>query len=160
MEKQEVDFDKLRFIRIFTPVHIPKYLIEQVRDRDYDVDAWFKYQESICVNVSPEGTRLNPLSMLYVIADEDNKVVGMLWCEVEVLESKLIVQTFSMDKSYWLKGRAVEIVSKKIKEIIKEFNLKKIIWCTNYPKHSERYGFKRSKSVLMEYVEDEKETKI
>jgi hypothetical protein len=154
-KKKEVDFDDLRFIRVFTPMHVPKELIEQIRDRDYEVEDWYKYQEMICTKNTPQGPVINPLSMLYVVADEGNKVVGMMWCILEVLEKKLIVQTFSMNKKYWLKGKAVTLVSKKAKEIAKECNLKKIVWCTNYPKHSERYGFKRSKSVLMEYQEVE-----
>lgn len=154
-ESKEVDFDSLRFIRVFTPVHIPKELIEQVRDRSYDVDDWYKYQEAICVRQTPSGPQLNPMSMLYVIADERNKVIGMLWCEVAPLDKVLVVQTFSMDKRYWLRGKAVGLLAKKAKEIAKECKLKSITWLTNYPKHSERYGFKRSRSVLMEYMEEE-----
>lgn len=153
-EVKEVNFDSLRFMRIFTPDHIPKQLIEQIRDRSYEVDDWYKYQKVICTQNTPDGPRLNPLSLLYVVADEDNKVVGMLWCEVCVLEKMLIVQNFSMDKQYWCKGRAVEILSRKASEIVDKLDLKGVFWVTNYPKHSERHGFKRSKSVLMEYVKE------
>lgn len=154
-ESKEVDFDGLRFMRVFTPMHVPKELIEQVRDRTYDVDDWYKYQESICTTQTPSGPRLNPFSLLYVIADGGNKVVGMLWCEIDALGKTLVIQTFSMDRKYWVRGKAVALLSKKGKEIAKECKLKKIVWMTNYPKHSERYGFKRSKSVLMEYVEED-----
>lgn len=154
-QSNEVDFESLRFIRVFTPMHVPKELIEQVRDRTYDVDDWYTYQEAICTVASPEGPRLNPMSLLYVIADAKNKVVGMFWCEIDPLGKTLVVQTFSMDKKYWSKGKAVTLVAKKGKEIARDCGLEKIVWCTNYPKHSERYGFKRSKSVLMEYVEEE-----
>ena len=156
-ESEEVEYDKLRFIRIFTPSHIPKELIEQVRDREYEVDDWYKYQEVICMRNTKEGPQLNPLSLLYVIADEGNKVVGMLWCEIEPLSKALVLQTFSMNKAYWNKGKAVELVTDKIKEILRECKLKKAYWFTNYPKHSQRYGFSRSKSVLMEYTENVKE---
>jgi len=156
-QSKEIDFDKLRFIRVFTPMHVPKGLIEQVRDRSYEVDDWYKYQEHICVRQTENGPILNPLSMLYVIADEQNKVIGMLWCEVCALEKTLIVQTFSMDKKYWVRGKAVQLLAKKAKEIAKECKLKKIFWVTNYPKHSQRHGFSRSKSVLMEFKEEEEE---
>jgi len=33
---EDINFDTLRFIRVFTPMHVPKELIEQVRDREYD----------------------------------------------------------------------------------------------------------------------------
>jgi len=154
-ESKEINFESLRFIRIFTPMHIPKELIEQVRDRTYEVDDWYKYQEVICLRQTEDGTQLNPLSMLYVIADEGNKVVGMLWCEVNALSKTLVVQTFSMDKKYWLRGKAVELVANKGKEIAKECKLKRIMWMSSYPKHSERYGFKRSKHVAMEWKEED-----
>ncbi len=152
---KEVDFDSLRFIRVFTPMHIPKELIEQVRERHYEVEDWFKYQEIICLRHTEDGPHLNPFSMLYVIADEGNKVVGTLWCEVDALSKALVIQTFSMDKKYWCKGKAVTLLVQKAKEILKECKLKKAMWMTSYPKHSERYGFKRSRSVLMEYKEEE-----
>jgi len=154
-KSKEVDFEKLKFIRIFTPMHVPKELIEQVRDRTYEVEDWYKYQEIICMRKTDTGPQLNPLSMLYVIADEDNKVVGMLWCEVEALSKILVIQTFSMNKKYWLKGKAVTLLANKAKEIAKECKLKKIVWMAAYPKHSERYGFKRSKSILMEWCEED-----
>lgn len=152
---KEVDFEALRFIRVFTPMHVPKVLIEQVRDRTYEVEDWYRYQELICMRQTPNGPQLNPLSMLYVIADEGNKVVGMLWCEVDALGKTLVVQTFSMDKRYWMRGKAVALLAKKAKEIAKECKLKVIKWLNNYPKHSERYGFKRSKTVLMEWCEED-----
>ena len=112
-QQTTVDFDALRFVRIFTPVHIPKELIEQVRDREYAVDDWYAWQDAICLRQTPEGPQLNPLSYLYVIADEKNKVVGMMWCEVDPLSRVLVLQTFSMDKKYWNRGRAATLAAKK-----------------------------------------------
>ena len=51
--------------------------------------------------------------------------------------------------------KAVKLLSCKAKEILKECKLDRIVWFTNYPKHSEHYGFKRCRSVLMEYTEVE-----
>jgi N-acetylglutamate synthase-like GNAT family acetyltransferase len=136
-------------------MHVPKELIEQVRDRAYEVEDWYKYQELICLRQTPNGPQLNPLSMLYVIADEGNKVVGMLWAEVDALGKTLVIQTFSMDKRYWVRGKAVELLAKKGKEIAKECKLKVVKWLSNYPKHSERYGFKRSKTIVMEWRDED-----
>ncbi len=154
---KEVDHDKLRFIRIFTPMHIPKELIEQIRDRKYEVDDWYKYQEVICLRQTDTGPQLNPLSLLYVIADEENRVVGMLWCDIDTLSKTLVVQTFSMDRAYWGGGKAVKLLSDKGKEILKECHLKRCIWHTNYPKHSLRYGFKQTKGAIMEWCAEEGE---
>tara|TARA_R110000868_G_scaffold300583_2_gene561000 strand:- start:528 stop:1148 length:621 start_codon:yes stop_codon:yes gene_type:complete len=159
-DSKEIDFDSLRFIRIFTPMHIPKELIEQVRDREYSVEDWYKYQEVICLRQTDAGPQLNPLSLLYVIADDMNRVVGMLWCEIDALSKALIIQIFSMDKSYWSRGKAVSLVASKAKEVAKECDLKRIVWQTNYPKHSERYGFKRSKTIQMEYHQEEENGEV
>lgn len=148
-----VDFEKLRFIRVFTPDHIPRSLVDQVRGKSYSTDRFFQYQSNVCVESTEQGTRLNPLNLLYVIANSDNKVVGYLWCEVSALENALVVQTFSMEKEYWCQGKAMELAAGKVKEILRESKLDKAYWITNYPKHSERYGFRRSKGILMEYEE-------
>ena len=147
--------DDLKWIRIFTPSHIPKYLVEQVRDRDFSVEDFYKYHEVNCTIPSKDGNvKLNPFSHLYVLANTENEVKGMLWFGVDPLSKDIIIQTFSMDKEYWNKGIAVKKLSDHIKEIRKKANLNKIYWVTNYPKHSERNGFTRSKNVLMEYNEE------
>ena len=147
--------DDLKWIRIFTPSHIPKYLVEQVRDRDFSVEDFYKYHEVNCTIPSKDGNvKLNPFSHLYVLANEENEVKGTLWFCVDPLTKDLIIQTFSMDKDYWMKGVAVKKLANHIKDIRKKGNLNKIYWVTNYPKHSERNGFKRAKAVLMEFNEE------
>lgn len=151
MKNKEIDFTKLEFVRIFDPIHIPKELVQQVRDRKYSVEKFYEYQKIVCVSKQPQGVVLNPLNLLFVIINEQKKVVGFLWAVISPLSQELIINTFSMNKEYWLKGAAVKIIESKCKEILKESGLKAIYWITNYPKHSERFGFKRSKGVLMEY---------
>lgn len=136
-------------------MHIPKELIEQLSDREFEVDDWYKYLEAISVRMTPTGPELNPLSYLFVIADEGNKVVGMLWAEVDVLGKTLVIQNFSMDRAYWVRGQAVELLAKKGKELAKELELKKIAWITRYPRHSEKHGFRRARDVLMEWTEED-----
>jgi len=147
------DIEKLRWVRAFSPDLIPKYLIEQVRDKDYSVEDFYKFQSLNCMMQGKEGTTLNPFNHLYVLANEDNMVKGFLWFVIDPLSKDVIINTFSMDKEYWGNGEAVKILSSHVKEIQKKLKLKKVYWLTNYPKHSERHGFKRSRSVLMEYQE-------
>ena len=144
------NIDELRWIRVFTPDHLPHYLIEQVRDRDYTVEDFYKYHQINCMTQTEEGIKLNPFSHLYVLADKENQVKGMLWFSVDPLSKDILIQTFSMDKEYWGKGQAVKKLAEHIKEIRKKAKLNKIYWVTNYPKHSMRHGFKPSKSILME----------
>lgn len=150
-------FDKLKFIRIFDPNHVPKYLIEQIKDRDYDVEKFYRYHEYNCLIHGSDGPRLNPSHMLYLISNDQHIPCGVLWCTVSLLSNDLVIQTFSMDKDYWGQGKAVKLLEKKCKEIKEICELNNIYWVTKYPKHSEKYGFKRSKSVLMEYTGERKE---
>lgn len=151
MKTNDVDFTKLKFIRIFDPVHIPVELVEQVRDKKFTVDGFYKYQSIVCVHQTEQGTMINPLNLLFVIVNEKKKVVGFLWAVVSPLSQDLVINTFSMNKDYWGKGEAVHLITEKCKELLKESGLKRVYWITNYPKHSERYGFKRAKGVLMEF---------
>jgi N-acetylglutamate synthase-like GNAT family acetyltransferase len=146
------DFDELRWVRVFSPIHIPKYLVEHVKDRDYSVEDFYKYQEINCLVQGKDGPTLNPFNHLYVLADEENIVQGFLWFVIDPLSKDAVINTFSVDKKYWHQGKAFKRVSSHVKEIVEKLKLKKVYWVTNYPKHSERHGFVRSKSVLMEYV--------
>lgn len=154
-DKNSIDIEKLQFIRVFTPQHIPKYLVEQVKERDYGVDEFYEFQEINCLQKSEKGPVLNPLNLLYVITNEEKMVKGFCWMIIDPLTKDLVIQTFSMDKEYWGKGRAVELLTRKVKEILKELSLNKVYWITKHPKHSIKYGFKPSKFVLMEHKGEE-----
>lgn len=145
----------LRWVRVFTPVHIPRKYVEQISNRDFSVDDFFSFQEVACLRQTPEGPTLNPLSHLYVLVNTQNETHGFLWFTIDPLTKDMVIQIFSVDKAYWGKG-AIEKLADFAKEIRTKANLNKIYWITNYPKHSERHGFKRSNSILMEYTEDEK----
>lgn len=160
MSDNEHDLDSLRFVRVFSPMHIPKHLVEQIRDRDYSVEDFYKYQEINCLRETDEGPTLNPLSHLYVLADKENIIRGFVWFTIDALSKDICLHTYSIEKNYWEPGKAVKKVADLLKEIKNKAKLNKIYWITNYAKHSRRHGFKESKSVLMEYSgEEDKEQK-
>lgn len=144
--------EDLRWVRLYSPVNIPRHLIEQVRDRDYTVDEFVQYQELNCRLESDDGFTLNPFNHLYAMADTDNRVQGFLWFVIDPLSKDMVINTYSIDEKYWHRGEAVEVLAKHVKQIKNKLKLKKVYWLTNYPKHSQRHGFKRSKAVLMEYT--------
>lgn len=150
---KEYELDELRWVRLFSPIHIPKYLVEQVRDRDYSPEDFFRHQEINCLIQGKEGMTLNPFNHLYALVDPDNSVKGFLWFVIDSLSKEMIINVFSVDKTYWGKGDAVKRLADHVKEIMKKLKINKVYWLTNYPKHSERHGFKRSRSVLMEFTE-------
>lgn len=151
--------DDLKWIRVFSPMVIPRYLVEQVRDRDFDVDDYYTYQEINCLRQTESGHSLNPLSHLYVLSDKENIIKGFLWFTIEPLGKNIIIQTYSIDAAYWNHGYAVKKLSAFMKEILRKSKLNKIYWVTAYPKHSKRYGFKESENVLMEYSDEKSEEK-
>lgn len=153
---------ELKWIRIFTPVHIPKYLVEQVKSREFSIDNFYRHQEAACTYVDNTGNRaVSPLNHLYVLSDENYKVVGFLWFVIDDLCQTLIVQNFSIDRRFWGKGKAIELASKHIKEIVKNAKLKKVYWVTNRPRVFEKAGFTRAKDTIMEWdPEGEKDGEI
>lgn len=155
MKTNLVDFSELQFIRIFDPIHIPRELVDQVRDKRFTTENFYKYQKIVCISSNDDGNFVNPLNLLFVIVNELKKVVGFLWATMSSLSHDLVINTFSMHKDYWCKGQAVGLVENKCKEIMEGAGIERVYWISNYPKHSERYGFKRSKGVLMEYNKGE-----
>lgn len=151
---KEVDFSKLTFMRVFTPDHIPMDLVKQIKEKHFEPNDFYDYLRSCCVTQSSEGIKLNPFCHLYVIADENKRVVGFVWFEFDILEKSINLQVFSMDAKYWNKGKAVGMLTEFMKKELKKSKMKCVYWHTKYPKHSERNGFKRSKNILMEYREE------
>jgi hypothetical protein len=145
------DIEKLRWVRIFTPLHIPRYLVEQIKDKDFSIDDFYRYHEINCLIQGQKQVQLNPFSHLHVLVDEQNTTKGFVWFTVEPLTKNLIIQNYSIDKIYWNKGLAVKKLSDFILEYQNNGAIKKIFWITNYPRHSEKYGFQKSKNVLMCY---------
>lgn len=152
-EKKE-HIDELRWVRVFTPIHIPKVLVEQVRDKDFTVEDFYKYQEMVCLQNGNEGPVLNPLNHLYVLVNDENLTKGFVWFIVDPLTKDLVINTVSVDKEYWNNGKAIKKGLEFIKGIRDKAKLNKIYWITNHPKHAERYGCVKSKSILMEYKEE------
>jgi hypothetical protein len=154
LKDKEDKFDKLRWVRLLSPSIIPKYLVEQLKHREFSVENFYKYNEQNCSFPSKDGIKVNPLNHIYGLLDENNVVVGFLWFVVDEFCGHIFIHNFSIDNKYWHLGKAVEIAADHVKDIMKTAKIKKAYWLTRYPKHSERYGFKRSKDILMEYKEE------
>lgn len=156
MDNSDKKFEKmseLQWVRIFTPIHIPRYLIDQVKNKDFNFEDFFAYQERNCVSIDEDGSfRLNPLNQLWLLVDDRHMAKGFLWFTVNPLSKDVFIQTFSVDKEYWGGGRAVRKLEEFVIDLAKKADLKKIYWITNCPKHSKKHGFETSKNVLMEYT--------
>lgn len=157
--KRKKDINDLRWVRIFTASHIPRYLIEQIAKRDYKVDDLYTYLEANLLIPTQNGPTLNPIFHVWALVDKENLVRGFLWFTVDPLSKDICIQIYSVDPNYWGCKDAVHKLSEHVKAIRNKASLKKIYWITPFPKHSQKYGYKPSSSVLMEYDEDKEKTK-
>lgn len=151
--KGKKDIQELRWVRLFTASHIPLYLIEQIYKKEYNEEDLYKYLDKNCLIPTPDGPTLNPFFHLWSLVDPQNLVKGFLWFTVDPLTKDIVIQIYSVERNYWGTKGAIEKLSDHLKEIRQKAQLNKIYWITKCPKHSYKYGFKQSKSVLMEYSE-------
>jgi hypothetical protein len=159
MIKGKKDINELRWVRLFTASHIPRYLVEQIGKRDYSVEDLFKYLDGSVLISGKEGAMLNPIFHVWALVCPENLVKGFLWFTIDPLTKDMVIQVYSVDRAYWGSKQAVERLAKHMLEIRKNAKLKKIYWLTAFPKHSAKYGFKKSTSILMEYNEEEEDGK-
>lgn len=136
--------DELKFLRLKIPRLIPLELIEVVKGRTFTPEQFYKYQEDQVGN---------PYNYLFALVDEDKIIRGYLWAESNLLDGSLFVNTFSIDKEYWGKGKGIEKAIDFLKEVKKSVNATRVFWCSTNEKFFVKKGFKRSKISLMEYVD-------
>jgi len=148
--------EELKFVRLFVnykkdedlalAAHlfnsVPKYLFEQVKDTDFDMDRLYQFGLMMLVN---------PLTYFYVMVEKEKPVIkGILWAQHNLLSDQLSVLVFSVDKEYQNNG-AMEVSKQKLLEIKKENNIEgSIITVTTRPKAVEKVGWKRSNKIVME----------
>ena len=138
-------------MRVFTPIHIPIYLIEQIKDRDWTVEDYIKYHEINCLSEIGEGSQIESFFTSLCSCKRCEYYERLSLVHYRALNKRFNhTELFSRQRILG-KGRAVEKLAEHIKFIHKKGELNKILWVTNYPKHSQKYGFKQSKSILMEY---------
>jgi hypothetical protein len=142
---EETDLEKLEFLKLRFPRLIPLELIENVKGRTFTPEQFYSYQEA---QVKYE----NPGNLLYALINSDkSKIHGYLWAELSQLDGSMFVNTFSIDKDYWFKGKAIPKVITFLEFLKHKHKCERIFWITTNEKFFLKHGFKRSKNVLMEY---------
>jgi hypothetical protein len=136
------DINSLSFVKLKIPKLIPYELIEAVKGRTFTPEQFYSYQEQV-VN--------NPYNLLYALIDEKKKIHGFLWGEMNLLDGSLFVNTFSISKEYWGKGKAIPKVTEFLRELKETTKCPRVFWLTTNEKFFLKHGFKKSKNVLMEY---------
>lgn len=141
-EKKETTISNLEFVRLKIPRLIPIELIEAVKGRTFSPEQFINYQEQQVDN---------PGNFLYVLVDQDKKIHGYLWAELNILDSTLFINTFSISKEYWGKGAGIKKAIDFIANLKEKIKAPRVIWITTNEKFFAKHGFKRSKNCLMEY---------
>ncbi len=133
---------KLEFVRLKLPRLIPLELIEAVKGRTFTPEQFYKYQEA-------QGD--NPSNFLYALIDEGKKIHGYFWAEMNSLDQSMFVNTFSISKEFWGKGKAIPMVIEFLAKLKEKVKPSRIFWITTNERFFLKHGFKRSKNCLMEY---------
>ena len=142
----------LVFVRIFDPVHIPTYLVDQIKDKKFETKRFYEFQKISCTIQVNENVQLNPTNLLYVLINEEKKQAkGFLWMVVDLLTFSLVVNNFSVDQQYWHKGGALKLLEEKAKKVMKDLFLKRIVWMTRNGLFCEALGFKKHEEQVMVY---------
>lgn len=153
-KKPAPSLSELSFVRLIDPIHIPSYLVEQIKDRSFEVEKFYEFQKVACLYASSNGVQMNEVNMLYALVHERlRQVKGFLWMTADCLNNWLQVNCFSVDKEYWNRGQAIDLLDEKAKKIMHDLNFSRIVWITKNPKFCENKGFKRSKETIMVYEE-------
>lgn len=147
MSKKEAKIDKLmvsklEFVRLKIPRLIPVSLIDAVKGRTFTSEQFLLYQEQQVDN---------PGNFLYALIDENKKIHGYLWAEMNALDGTLFVNTFSIDKEYWGKGAGIRKAVEFLENLKSKTKAPKVFWITTNEKFFCKHGFKKSKNCLMEY---------
>ncbi|MES2409034.1 MAG: hypothetical protein V4509_01895 [Patescibacteria group bacterium] len=148
------DLKDLTFVRLIDPIHIPSYLVKQIKDRLYSVDKFYEYQKIACLYMTNDGLVLNPNNFLYALINEKmRQVKGFVCMAIDTLTNSLVINTISIDKEYWQKGNALELINEKANKMMKDLSLSRIVWVTYNSRFCENKGYKRSRESIMTYEE-------
>lgn len=136
----------LKFVKLKVPSLIPKNLIEAVKGGFFTPETFYAHQESQ-IN--------NPNNLLYALVSKDHKIQGFLWAEINMIDSALFINTYSVNKEYWNKGKAIPLAIQHLKTVKDKYKCPRVYWITTNEKFFSKHSFKRSKNVLMEYQESD-----
>ena len=92
-----------------------------------------------------------PLTLLYVLVDQVYKIKGVLWAEIDLVDSIIFVRLLSVDKEYQsLNGELLNKVKDFLFHLPTGPELKKEIhFLTSHPDDFEKLGAKRTKRIRM-----------
>jgi len=133
--------ESLKFIRIYDLKLIPKYLFEQVKPQNFDLNE---------VYAMAPNFESDPFTLLYVLADEGHKIKGFLWCHINTVFKTIDVEVFTVDKEYQDRGKIIQKAREFMTPVKEKIGFKAFRIKTNRPKAFSHAGFKQTGEVIME----------
>jgi hypothetical protein len=137
-------FSQLKFVRVTEYEdfkHIPRYLFNQMRYKEFDVDRVYDYAPQFLSS---------PQTWFYVLVDSDNLVRGLLWATTELVQNVLMINMLSVDPGY--QGGAIRTATDFLFKEIEKTDLKpKIFWIQRRWKYLvRRLGWKSTGRMMIE----------
>lgn len=131
----------LKFVKATDINMIPRYLFEQVKPAEYDIDRLYEWAPTLLNN---------PMNLLGVFIDKEEAIKGVMWSSYNPISNKIQVHILSMDRAYQ-GGPICKEVAGILEKLKKKIGASGIVATTTRPKAIERkFGFSRSQSVIME----------
>jgi hypothetical protein len=131
----------LKFVKLKTVSQIPRYLLEQVKPLEFDIDRFYDWAPLLIDN---------PLNLMGGFIDQDQEIKGIMWVSYNPMTNKLTVQVLSIDKKYYGMGIMNEIKG-ILNKLRKNVNAEKIDSLTTRGKAlAKLMGAKESKFKIME----------
>jgi hypothetical protein len=133
--------ESLKFIRIYDLKLIPKYLFEQVKPQNFDLNE---------VYAMAPNFETSPLMLLYALADEEHKIKGFLWGYINSILKTIDVDLLTVDKEYQDNGQIMLEVKKLLSPIKEKIGYRAFRIITQRPRALSRFGFKKTGEIIME----------
>lgn len=135
-----MNINDLHFVKVSdidTLLNVPKYLFEQIPDRDWDVDDLYKWLPLFI---------LSPLNSFWVLVNNMRQKRGILWITIDPVVKMIAINVMSVDKQYQHNsGQLLNMVKTHLSKFACQFSIKtglvlkkKMFFSTTRPKAFER----------------------
>jgi hypothetical protein len=131
---------KLKFVRMTDGKLVPRYLLEQIKPKAFNIDLFYQYSRVIFSN---------PLNYLGGFVDRDNEIKGVVWFSYNPIEEAIFVHLMSVAPEYFGKGALTE-ARNILKRFYSSVNAKRAYFTTDRPTPFTRLGYTTSPVRIME----------
>ena len=122
---------------------IPRYLFEQMRYKEFEVDRVYKYAPSFLPSYQ---------TWFYTLNDDHDNIKGVLWATIEPVQNVLVINLISVDKE--CQGGAIEKCIEFLMDKVKKAGLEpEIWWITKRHKYLSKTGWENTGKTLMKLKE-------